>query len=207
MVITLVPGTRDWSPSNDIANSRWWQSQSPFTQMWHHQGFTRHGFEWAGSEIPQWGTVLSGTFWSDRTHRTWWRGAFGQASDLAQLPLQDRNLICHSHGGNLGVLVEHLLRTRGFGGLNSLTTICTPNRRDMASYYHGVACPWLAVYNTNIVTNRMQWMGARGNRWKMPEATNVNLKCIGHSRLIREPYQFAEHHHDILMPFIKKAGQ
>ena len=195
--IVLIPGTRDWAPPEDGKNVRWWQSNSPFTLLWQRSGFQRHGWTWHGLDLPQWATGLAGTAWADKDHRTWWRGAYGQAEALERLPLEDRNVICHSHGGNLGVLLA------GMVPLHRLITVCTPVRRDMRDAYDAVTCPWMHVYDANLWTNRMQLFGARLSfEMKMPGAKNLKLKGIGHSELVRNPLRFEAIHTQELMPFV-----
>jgi hypothetical protein len=204
MKIILIPGTRDWSPLEDSLNLRWWQRDGDLTRLWERHGFQRYGWDYHGIDHPQWATVLSGTAWADKDHRTWYRGAFGQETELEKLFKEDRNVICHSHGGNLGVILA-LEAQKYIGGLNSLITICTPVRKDMQEMYEAVTCPWLHIYDGNFWTNRMQWFGARLRfEMKMPGiAQNLKLEGIGHSELVRDPLRFREIHVSKLMPFVK----
>ena len=205
MTIVPVAGTHDWEPPEDGLNLRWWQGESDFTALMTVHGITRHGWHWHGLDLPPWGAVLAGTLFAGRDLRTWWRGAYGQAEDLERLPVEKRNLLCHSHGGNVGVLVARLLEP--CGGLNSLVTVCTPRPRVMQEYYERVTCPWLHIYNTHLWSNRMQWLGARGASWKMPEpARNVRLKGIGHSELLRQPRRFESAYADVVLPFLRGAA-
>lgn len=204
---TYVPvaGTHDWDPPEDGANRRWWQSGSDFTAFMDGQGFVRYGWSWQGLDLPPWGCALAGTMVSGRDLRTWWRGAYGLAEDLERLPYEMRNLICHSYGGSVGVMVALLLEPHG--GLRRLVTVCTPNRRAMKEQYAQVSCPWLHLYNTHILNNRMQWLGARGAAWKMPEpARNVRVKGCGHSRLLREHARFEAVYTETVLPFLEEAA-
>lgn len=167
--------------------------------------FDRRGWSWHGVDLPPWGTDLGGTFFAGPLLRSWWRAAYGLAEELEPEDFETRNLVCLSHGGNIGVMVDVLLRRHGTsGGLHRLVTVCTPQRRSMREHYATVSCPWLHVYSTNLWTNRMQWLGARGAGFKMPEpATNVRLPGIGHSDLLRDPERFDVEHEAVLMPFLR----
>ena len=201
-IYTPVCGTEEW-PSTDGLS--WWEPRSRFTAFMKRFGWERHGWSRHGIELPEWSSVLTGTFFSGRDDRTWTYDAEGLAERQEKLPVPERNLICVSHGGQLGVLVAKLLEDHG--GINSLTTICTPRRRSMQDDYEAVQCPWLAFYNTNVVTNRMQWLGARGAKWKMPEpALNVRVKGSGHTGLVREPRKFQSVLQEHLIPFLKTAN-
>lgn len=209
IVITLVAGTEDWEWPDTGENMRWWQSQSEYTALMRGFGCQRHGWRRHGCDLPPWSTALAGTFFSGRDFRSWWRGALGLAEDLETLPVRDRNLICHSHAGNLGVMVASDLQ-RSAGGLNSLVTICTPRRRDktMQALYEAVECPWLHIYCKHVWSNRMQWMGARGASWMMPApAQNAKVKGIGHSELLRQPRRFEHIHREIIIPFLRPRAR
>ena len=215
IAITFVAGTHDWMPF-ERRRDRWWQSQSDHTRQMEKLGCVRIGWEYHGMEVPPWAAALGGTFFSGSALRGWARGALGLAEDLERRPREDRNLECHSHAGSLGVMVAWLLKD--VGGLNRLITVCSPRRRGrirtpdvalptMEEMYACVSCPWLAIYGTNVVTNAMQWLGARGNSWRMPApAQNVRLKGIGHSAFLRDSRRFASTHHDLVMPFLRTGS-
>ena len=200
LTYTPVAGTEDWSDP-DGGLSRWWQSGSAFTALMLTHGWHRRGWSWHGIELPAWSTQLAGTFFSGRDDRTWKRGAYGLAEEMEQVPVSERNLIAHSHGGNLAVKTANLLAP--YGGLHRLVTVCTPRRRSMADEYTSVHCPWLHLYSSNVWTNRMQWMGARWGKWTMPSpARNVRVKGIGHSKLLRQPTRFASEISDLVVGFL-----
>ena len=204
MIYTAVAGSEDWDPPEDGWNHRWWQRNSDFQMLMGGHDVERRGWAWEELDLPAWSTQVAGTWVSGRDIRTWWRGAYGLAEELGQRPVADRILICHSHGGQIGVLVEHLLAPHG--GLHKLVTVCTPRRRGLWAYYAAVSCPWLHIYNTNLWTNRMQWVGARGAGWKMPApAQNVRVRGIGHSDLLRAPFRFESVFKDVLVPFLRAA--
>ena len=206
MTYRTVAGTEDWDPPEDGLNLRWWQRSSVFSQIMTAHGCARTGWSYQGLDLPPWSTQLAGTWVSGRDIRTWWRGAYGLAWELEQQPPETRTLICHSHGGQVGVLVAWILRESG--GLARLVTVCTPRRRAMRQYYEAVDCPWLHIYNTNLWANRMQWLGARAAGWTMPApAENVCVKGIGHSALLREPDRFAAVYQDVLLPFLRGLPQ
>ena len=216
--LVYIPGTHDWEPPDDSEEQyRWWQSRSRWCQGLLEDGFTRFtGWDLRHRTDPSivieaspWGCGLAGTAWAGLAKRTWWSGAHTVTRALIRGRTVDPDmawvLACHSHAGQIGVLVDWLLRRMGYPGLDALVTICTPVRKDMHPYYRLVRCPWLNIYNPNYATNFMQWMGQRGRvRLSMPGTTvaNAPVSGIGHSAFVRDPDAHASAKRDLLLPFL-----
>lgn len=193
---TYVPvaGTHDWAPGT--AATRWWQAASPFTQMMRRLGLDRAGQEW-----PFWSTALAGTVFAGRTRRVWWHGAYVLATFLKTLPLEDRNLIALSHGGQVAAIAASRLVP-----VRTLVTVCTPVRRDLDDVYRVVQARWLHLYCVGW-SNRLQFLGQRVRlRWQMPApAVNKRLKQIGHSDLLRDPDEFEDVYREVIAPFLSQT--
>lgn len=197
-----VAGTGDWNqPDDDLF--RWWRERSFFTDVMADHGWHRRGPSWHGVELPAWSTQLTGTFFAGRNHRTWKRETYEFARALELVPPEDRNLVCHSWGGIIGVKVANLLEP--YGGIARLVTVNAPMRKSMRPEYEKAAasCEWLQLYNTNIWTNRMQWLGARGGPWFFRGATAVRVRGGGHSDLLRKPQRFLSTISEVIVPFLE----
>jgi hypothetical protein len=205
MYVVKVAGTHDWNPQ-ETTHERWWQRNSRFTQKLKAHGYEHVGWDVAGQEIPQWSCALSGTFFAGRDLRTWWRGAFSLASQLIELPLVDRNIIAHSHGGNVAVLAVVIMNAKG-EPVSRLITVCAPVRRDMVEFYKLIKCPWRHIYSREMWRNRMQWMGSRVRlTWEMPgKVENFELGGIGHSDLLREPDRFPDEIEEGIVGFLPQV--
>jgi hypothetical protein len=205
--VVKVAGTHDWNPT-ELSHDRWWQSDSRFTEKLAKCGFDHVGWDVSGQEIPQWSCALSGTFFAGRDLRTWWRGGFSLAAQLLKLPTDERNVIAHSHGGNVAVLALMILASHN-EQVSCLITVCAPVRRDMTVHYKAVTCPWRHIYSKQVWGNRMQWMGSRVRMaWKMPGDVVDNYEADGicHSDLVRDPDRCEHVFDDGIVSFLEQQG-
>lgn len=143
-------------------------------------------FEWSGG---LWGVPWdSGKDWYDPAKALWYY--------LRALPFWDRNLVAHSHGGNVALLTAEYLPIR------TLITIGTPVRKDICAVAakalaKGYIGSWHHVYDKS--RDRIQWLGQMfDGRWfgdrafGLPGMTDHPLKGIGHSKILHQPELF--HH-------------
>ena len=178
-------GTRDWTspPWPPQADWRWCQLRSRFTQKMAVHGLELHA-PWSvfGMDVPPWSCELSGTFFAGKDLRAWWRGAASLVAALLELPPEDRNMLLHSHCGNAGILAAFLIEANG-ETVRSLTTVCTPRRRELDQYSTALKCRRRQITTKEIIGNHMQWMGGRFSSWSMPDGWDnyVAKRKIGHS--------------------------
>jgi hypothetical protein len=176
----------------------------PFTFMMLENGFEPIRAE-DGSPFLAWDGSLTGLFPWER-EKAWHVGADRAEKFLSGLPIRDRNLIGHSHGGQPIVIMA----SRGFP-INTATTVGTPRRKDLdadaAVKYIGM---WQHIYDADkdwiatlshevkqaLPARVRQTLGGIGDFRRsdrsfsdVPGVRRYPIKGISHSKLFRE----AEH--------------
>ncbi len=170
-----IAGTDGW-------NDAWVKAKSDFGQMMAAEGFE---LLLAGDRPFRWSTALDGLFGDDRQ---WAAGADALYYFLRFVPLEDRNLICHSHGGQLPAFV-----CASAFPIRSLTTVGTPVRDDV---------PWSAAegfigfhqHLYDLKRDLWGWLGQVGDHDLRTERTfpdnrvkNIGVADISHSKVLRDP--------------------
>jgi hypothetical protein len=170
-----IAGTDGWRDT-------WMQADSDFGQMMAAEGFELLR---AGDRPFRWSTALDGWFGDDRQ---WEAGADALYFFLRFVPLEDRNIVAHSHGGQLPAF----LCASGFP-IRSLTTVGTPVRNDV---------PWIAAegqigFHQHIYDTKRDlwgWLGQVGDHQLRTERTfsdkrvkNIGVADISHSKVLRDP--------------------
>lgn len=175
-----IPGTDSWD--EDENNYQWWERGSEFCRHMATQNLILHA---AGA--LEWSTSLDGI--PTRKGHVIWKGAAKHlVCHLERVPLHQRNLIAHSHGGNV---VFHAL---AYGlRINNLITVGTPVRSDMeASILKGLGnCAyWHHIYDSK--TDRVSIMGALfdgslriRHHFDLADSQD-NIKGIGHSKILND---------------------
>lgn len=192
-------GTWAWDPPRNAVPA-WWEYGSPFDAAMAQRGIQIITESW-----PPWGTGLSG-FGTTAAMRSWWHGAEVFAGRLRQVPFAHRNLMVHSHCGQVAALLA-CLPPEDQVPIRSLVTVCTPVRRDLFWAYAQVGCPWLHITERHFWRNRMQLWGAIWDKslrvdWSMPAPAVTHIeKGIGHSDLVLKPETWDHVYDDVLMPF------
>lgn len=163
-------------------------NHDPFTLMMHANKFVplrrADGLAW------NWSTQLQG-LWFLTGSKVWYRTAVDLAQFLQDVPYEARNLIAHSHGGQPAIIAA------AFGlRLRTLTTVGTPRRRDVPAeqarpnigywqHIHDQGRDWIATLR------RLGQIGdgtfSRERRFLIPGVTNIGVKGIGHSAVLRDP--------------------
>jgi hypothetical protein len=140
-----------------------------------------------------WSGRLNGFLFS-RWQQDWQEASESLGLMLGALPYEHRNLIAHSHGGAVAVL----LAARGFP-IRSLTTIGTPRRFDIhaeeAANHIGL---WQHVYDSKRDwTATLRRLGGIGDgkvsterRFLIPGVLNVGIGNISHSKMLLDPECF-----------------
>lgn len=188
MMPRYVPilGTHAWSPTD---NSRqWWHYKSPFATFLRSRGVLQAHPEtpyiWSGDVD---GIPFAGNDWE----------ASGRSLHfyLSALPYDQRNIVAHSHGGQVVAYAAQDTPIR------SLITVGTPVRRKEKALFEaalqaGQIGIWVHVYDKG--GDRTQWLGQLfDGRWfgrrafELPGMTDLPLEGIGHSGILNDPAKFA----------------
>lgn len=141
-------------------------------------------FEWSGG---LWGVPWdSGKDWFDASRSFWYY--------LRQLSYLDRNVIAHSHGGNVALLAAEYLPIR------TLITVGTPVRANvretarralakghLGSWHHVYDRKWDWIQRLGMLFDgRLGGSGA----FDLPGMTDHPLKGISHSKILHDPELF-----------------
>ena len=178
-------GTHGWP---DDPSQEWWHPRSAFAQFLARLDVVHarpeKPFVWSGDVdgIP----FLSGKDWEAGAE------AFGYYAE--DLPFESRNVVAHSHGGQVALLAAaDGLRLR------SLVMVGTPVRKDIER-----VIATIAVRNIDRVLHisdaRWDWMGLAGaffdfrvsfrRHFRVPGLETARVRGIGHSGLLRDPRLF-----------------
>lgn len=150
-------------------------------------------------EIFVWATALTGAnpfryFGFKDKHVAWKAAAKNLKFFLKDVPYEDRNLILHSHGGQVGAYaLADGLKVR------SMVTLMTPVRKDMYDVYEAAAGNsswWCHVHSgwsdwTQLFGSLFD--GHIGIHREMPPFTadkNIHVPKVGHSKLLRSPAHY-----------------
>ena len=178
-----IHGTWGWP---DDPTSEWWYPGSPWLAY-----MGDHDCTPARDEPFVWSGDVGGT---PRSGRDWDAGAHALKYYLRPLPYEQRNVVAHSHGGQIALLCAQ----QGVA-LRSLLLIGTPVRRDIEQRVVPAALPHIGVCRHIIDArwDRMGWLGGafdgrlstrRG--FRVPGITVELVPHIGHSGILRDPALF-----------------
>jgi pimeloyl-ACP methyl ester carboxylesterase len=189
MKIIGVAGTWDDQPA-------WIEDPAgPFQVM-----LAGEGFEIARSTktgLPfRWSTKLSGLPFVNRGE--WQRAGDELFAFLHEFPYEDRNIIAHSHGGQVALFAA---ASDPAMQIRTLTTVGTPVRKDVPAldarkhidYWQHISDlerDWTATMRRTIARS----MGQVGDgdlsferRFLIPGVINIQLADISHSKVLRDP--------------------
>lgn len=160
-------------------------NESPFAKMMRGAGFA--AVRAVDGRPFRWSTELDGVkFWE--RHAQWEAGADALYYFCEYLPYEDRNIIAHSHGGQVALIAA----ASGLK-LRTLTTVGTPVRNDVpAAKAAANIAFWQHIYDKDF--DKMGWIGSWFDRkwssdrtFKDIEAVHrLPLKDIDHSKVLRE---------------------
>lgn len=166
-------------------HSRSWHQADSDTAVFLDQ----RGFDRLGDDLPFWSSALSGTRFCGNNHSVWQYGGAVLRRWLLGVPLDDRNLIAHSHGGQI---VAYALA--GGVQVRSVVTVASPIRRDMDEVWESCGLTGeshLHLYGVGW-GDRWRWFGQRG-RFKRAMAGATNFKIEGgHSGMLTRPDDYAD---------------
>jgi hypothetical protein len=176
-----IPGTDAWD--EDENNYQWYERGSRFVNHMATQNLVLHA-----CGFLEWSTSLDGI--PTRKNHLIWKGAAKHLMcHLERVPLAERNLIAHSHGGNV---VFHAL---SYGlRINNLITVGTPVRSDMEPYILkgiGNVEYWHHIYDssTDMISIMGAWFDGKfrvRHNFDLADSSD-NIKGIGHSKVLNEP--------------------
>ena len=197
--VSFTPVHGTWGFDGVPTPDEWTHPLSALSQFLRTQGLAaRPPFYWSGG--------LDGLFWpwmrtSERKHLTWMTAGIALAERLRSLPLRDRTVFAHSHGGNVALYAA----AQGVY-IPVLITFMMPIREDMLEIVKKARpclSTWIHVHSDT--SDRVQWMGelldhhlgiVRGAIWKVKghvvEAADRNMQIpkVGHSALLTDPAKF-----------------
>lgn len=170
-----IAGTHAWGDG-------WITDESPFAAMMRAEGFEPLR---SGDRPFRWSTALDGLLGEDHD---WQAAADALYWFLRPIPVGDRNIIAHSHGGQVALL----LASSGVP-LRSLTTVGTPCRDDIpvAIAEHAIG------FHQHLYDLRRDWWGWFGaigdhelslrRSFADPHVVNLPVKDIRHAKILRDP--------------------
>jgi hypothetical protein len=196
--VLLVHGTWSGDFKGNTA-TQWWEPGSSFAAFLANQGLDAEVFElcrWSG-DLTGLARLLPWNWFRSPESRDWEAGAQALRYLLeprgCPAPFWQRNVIAHSHGGQVALLAA----ASGLS-IRRLVTVSTPVRGDMVDAIIK-ARPnierWLHVYDPTL-KDRMQVLGEIGDGrlgWKrsFPVAdVNVSVAGAGHSGVLTQPEWF-----------------
>lgn len=183
---TYLPILGTWAYDGTPDAGEWWNPGSPFSHY-----LAMYGLEYLEPDEPFiWDGHIDGI---DGKRVIWTAAASQLAYRLKRLPLERRNLVAHSHGGQVALLAANLV------GINRLVTVATPVRLDMRPSVLGASIlgGWRHLYSTGW-TDYMQLLGSLFDgawslerRFLVPTCQNIGIPGgVGHSRLLTDPTVF-----------------
>jgi hypothetical protein len=125
-------------------------------------------------------------------HADWIAGGYAFGYQLASLPFEERNVICHSHGIN-PVLYQ---AKNSQVPIRNLVSVCSPVRGDMQEtataarpyikhWRHISATDWDFMQRAGeLFDGHWNWKQVR--KWEQADE-NVQIPKIGHSKLLNDP--------------------
>lgn len=165
----------------------WWHPKSAFSLY-----MKVHRFDHAKPFRPFiWSGDIDGALWANGND--WEAGAAALVEYLEDLPYDWRNIIAHSHGGQVALIAAREIAMR------SLVMIATPIREEIETRVAPIA---LANIGTcvHVTDPNRDWMGFLGGlfdgRWStrrtfdVPGIRTVRIKGIGHSGMLCEQKHF-----------------
>jgi len=173
--------------------------------------------------IFNWDSKLNGLWWTGS--ESWTYYGIKLADLLEQIPFEFRNLIAHSHGGNVALNAANVLATRpGLPRIRTLTTVGTPVRADinargaaeMIDFWQHICdarWDWMGTLKHVVKNGPTKTLGKIGDgafslerRFLIPGVTNILVKDIYHSEVLNDPVEMRRWIDDGWNYNIKNAG-
>lgn len=182
--VPYIPVGGTWSWDEDANHFQWWERGSEFTRALATMNLILHArtpFEWCSN--------IDGTIF-ERKHTIWKAAAKHFACHIERVPLEERNIVAHSHGGQVVFLAAGAEGVR----INNLITVGTPVRSDMEKIV--TAAVGNFGYWHHICDSKKDLTAILGTLWDgririkhtfdLADSTS-DVKGIGHSRILNDP--------------------
>jgi pimeloyl-ACP methyl ester carboxylesterase len=188
-----LPVAGTWSRDEDDQQKLWWEKDSPFNLFskknnWEQIFVHDDPFVWTSNVDG----VDLGQYFSGK-HANWDWSTAGQnlAHYLKDVNLEDRNLIAHSHGGQVALYAAKILP------INRLITVSTPVRADMQAVMQA-ALPNIGkrTHTHSDCTDTWQAYGELFDghlgiiRDMRLADLNIMIPKVGHSNILYNPAYF-----------------
>lgn len=184
-VIVLVPVHGTWT-------SDWTRPGSAWRTFMARQGaaFPAEPFQWSGdvSGLPR---LFS--WWTTEKYSDWRAGAAALSWYLRGFPYEARNVVAHSHGGQLALFAA----AQHYTWIRRLVTVATPCRGDLEGVTH-LARPNIAHWthvsslDGDLMARLGQLFDGRIRRGRTQPLADLNVRHtkIGHSGMLQDPALF-----------------
>lgn len=179
-----IAGTHGWGDTWCMGNT------SPFALMMANNFFSKIVTQ--NSNRPfRWSTDLNGllTLGGRLRNSDWEAGADALFYFLDAVPYRDRNLIAHSHGGQVALIAA------SWGlHIRSLTTVGTPVREDVARGGHDAVARigfWQHIYDSrfDFIAQGGQFGDLKidlDRAFDIPGVLNRGISSVSHSKVLRD---------------------
>lgn len=184
--VYLIGGTHYQS-----SRCQWWREGSPFRQFLAAHDFDVLGvIEWSGNVVI-----------APQIERDWYYGAENVIDALSCVPLEARNVIAHSHGGQLAILASQDVPIR------RLLTIGTPNHCGI-EYDGSMIERWRHCIDKKfdkwgVFGSFAGWALHWNRRMPATKAENVLMPGVRHGGLLEDPALCERWEHDGLIDFFR----
>lgn len=180
-----VLGTHGWDQKQP--ERQWWHPASPWSAF-----MRAHGFDHATPDEPFiWSGDLDGALFA--SGNDWEAGGVWLARHLRRLPYEHRNVVAHSHGGQLAALAALSVPMR------SLVMIGTPVRKEIERHVWPVAVANVGAC-LQVIDEQRDWIATLGGlfdgnvsfrrEFSVPGIRVRKLSKVGHSGLLCEASRF-----------------
>ncbi len=190
--VFIVPGT--WEFDGEDAHDEYWEPDSSFAKF-----LNQNDCELASVDGDPfiWSTALTGVsplswFGKHDKHTAWVAAGMNFKHYMKDVPLKDRNVITHSHGGQ----VMAYACANGLE-LRSVLTLMMPVRKDMNDAYRVAAnnIGWWTHVHSDWSDLIQIWGSLFDGRLGIHRECeyadcNTTIPKVGHSTILRDPSRF-----------------
>ncbi len=195
-VYVPIQGTWSWTDLPRSATTKaagaeplWWQRGSAFDTYLRQRGIVQ-----LDPENPFiWSSEVAGLFLQDRNLRAWKAGGWNLKQYLSRVPLEQRNVLAHSHGTQVTAFAASYWReedTTAEPLFNTVITVGGPIHDGVPYHYLNGECRrWLFIADAGF--DKMQFLGGLGAGDLHPEKSFLDTHVvvalvpgIQHSRIL-----------------------
>jgi pimeloyl-ACP methyl ester carboxylesterase len=201
-----LPVAGTWGYDGDPDPSEWWHPYSP----WANFMAGRNIFHLDPDEPFVWDGAIDGLNWPWSTSRQknlgWMAAATQLKRWLKTVPVCDRNIVAHSHGGQVALYCAMSLP------INRLVTVSTPVRAEMDAVARAAVCNiaggWWHLHGDwkdrwQIFGGLMDGACRIERRFLIPGVVNMGFPGIGHTDLLCNPDRFPLWEREGIVAFLR----